>query len=71
MSQDELLAQSDYVVLTVPLTEQTPGLIGKAELARMKPTAGPLINVARGGVVDHLALAEALASGVIPPPPST
>jgi glyoxylate reductase len=58
---DELLAASDYVVLTVPLTPQTHRLIGRAELARMKPTA-TLINVARGPVVDTEALTEALAA---------
>jgi len=61
LSQDELLASADYVVLTVPLTPQTRGLIGRAELARMKPTAC-LINIARGAVVDTNALTEALAA---------
>jgi glyoxylate reductase len=46
-------------MLTVPLTDQTRHLIGKGELARMKPTA-ILINVARGPVVDTEALTEAL-----------
>lgn len=55
----ELLAESDYVVLTVPLTKETTGLIGRAELAQMKPTA-ILVNVARGAVVDTPALTEAL-----------
>ncbi len=63
-SQNELLASADYVVLTVPLTPQTRHLIGRAELARMKPTA-ILINVARGAVVDTDALAEALAARTI------
>ncbi len=58
-SRDELLAASDYVVLTVPLTPQTHHLIGRAELARMKPTA-ILVNAARGAVVDTDALTEAL-----------
>jgi len=61
VSLDELLATADYVVLTVPLTEQTQRLIGRAEFARMKPTA-TLVNVARGPVVDTDALAEALAA---------
>lgn len=61
VTQDELLAASDYVVLTVPLTEQTRRLIGRAELARMKPTAS-LINVSRGAVVDLDALTHALAA---------
>ncbi len=60
-SKDELLAGSDYVVLTVPLTAETRGFIGRAELAKMKPTA-TLVNVARGAVVDKDALAEAMAA---------
>lgn len=60
-SLDELLAQSDYVVLCVPLSSETRGLIGRDQLARMKPTA-TLINVARGPVVDTAALTEALAA---------
>ncbi len=64
VSQDELLAASDYVVLNVPLTPETHHLIGRAELARMRPTA-ILINVARGPVVDTAALTEALAARVI------
>ena len=43
---------ADYVVLTVPLTPETRGLIGRAELARMKPTAA-LVNVARGAGGGH------------------
>jgi glyoxylate reductase len=61
VTQDELLATSDYVVLTVPLTAETHRLIGRAELARMKPTA-ILVNAARGGIVDTDALTEALAA---------
>jgi glyoxylate reductase len=60
-SLDELLASADYVVLTVPLTPQTHRLIGRAELARMRPTA-VLVNAARGAVVDTEALTEALAA---------
>jgi glyoxylate reductase len=59
VSQDELIQQADYLVLTVPLTSETRGLIGANELAKMKPTA-TLINVARGAVVDKEALTEAL-----------
>jgi glyoxylate reductase len=58
---EELLAESDYIVLTVPLTPDTTGLINRAQFARMKPTA-ILVNVARGPVVDTAALTEALAS---------
>jgi glyoxylate reductase len=59
--KDELLASADFIVLTVPLTSETRGLIGRAELAKMKQTA-TLVNVARGAVVDATALTEALAS---------
>lgn len=60
-SLDALLAESDYVVLTVPLTLETRGLIGRNQLAKMKPTAS-LINAARGAVLDLEALTEALAN---------
>ena len=56
---DEVIAQADVLSLHLPLTAQTRGMIGKNELARMKPTA-ILINTARGGLVDEEALAEAL-----------
>jgi glyoxylate reductase len=59
VSFEELLARSDYIVLTVPLTPETRGLIGRAELNQMKRTA-TLVNVARGAVVDLEALTEAL-----------
>lgn len=55
----ELLRQSDFVTLNMPLTAETRGLIGREELALMQPTA-MLINAARGGVVDHAALLAAL-----------
>lgn len=61
VSFEELLRSADYVVLTLPLTPQTRGLIGQSQLALMKPTAS-LINVARGPVVDAAALTEALES---------
>ena len=59
VSLDELLTQSDFVVLTVPLTPETRHLIGPRELGMMKPTAY-LINPARGPIVDEKALVEAL-----------
>jgi phosphoglycerate dehydrogenase-like enzyme len=59
---DELLRQSDYVVLTVPETSETTGLIGERELALMQRTA-VLINVARGRILDEEALAAALKAG--------
>ena len=61
---DRLLEESDYVVLSLPLTAETRGLIGAAELARMKPTAF-LLNVARGDVIDQGALVAALRAGTI------
>ena len=54
-----LLAQSDFVSLNVPLTPQTKGMIGKAELAKMQPHAF-LLNTARGEVVDEQALFRCL-----------
>lgn len=60
-TREELLAQADFVVLTVPLTPETRGMIGRTELALMKPTAS-LVNVARGAVVDLDAVTEALAA---------
>ena len=59
-----LLKVSDFVTLHVPLTEETTHMIGKAEFELMKPTA-ILVNIARGPVVDHDALYEALATGQI------
>lgn len=59
---DELLAQSDFVHLNCPLTDETRGLIGREQLARMKPTAF-LITTARGQVHDEDALYEALVEG--------
>jgi (S)-sulfolactate dehydrogenase len=62
LSLAELLTQSDVVSLHVPLTPQTQNLIDAAALATMKSDA-ILINAARGGVVDELALAAALSAG--------
>ena len=59
-----LLAESDYVVLSVPLSNETRHLIGEAELRTMKSTA-VLINVCRGAVVDEAALTQALREGWI------
>ena len=53
------LALADFVVLTVPLTRETRGMIGRRELRAMRPGAW-LINIARGPVVDERALVEAL-----------
>ncbi len=59
-----LLGESDFVVLSVPLTPETRALIGEAELRAMKPS-GVLINIARGAVVDEAALVRALREGWI------
>jgi gluconate 2-dehydrogenase len=59
LSQQDLLREADHLVIVVPYTPQTHHLIGAAELALMKPTA-TLTNIARGGVVDDAALADAL-----------
>jgi len=56
---DELLATADFVSIHCPLTPGTRGLIGSAQLSKMKPSAY-LINTARGGIVDEEALAVAL-----------
>jgi glyoxylate reductase len=61
VTKEQLLRAADFVVLTVPLTPETRGLIGAAELAQMKPTA-VLVNAARGAVVDKDALCAALAA---------
>ncbi|MEM0987274.1 MAG: hydroxyacid dehydrogenase [Pseudomonadota bacterium] len=57
-----LLAQADVISLHVPLTEETQGLIGAAQLVAMRQGT-VLINAARGGVVDEAALADALKAG--------
>lgn len=61
---DDLLQQSDFVMLAVSLTPQTQLLIGRRELRLMKPTA-ILVNIGRGLLVDQDALVEALQTGVI------
>ena len=59
---DELLAQSDFVALNMPLTDETREMIGRRELGLMKESA-VLVNAARGGVIDHEALLETLKAG--------
>ena len=61
---DTLLRESDFVVLTVPLTDRTRRLIGAEQLSLMKSSAY-LINIARGGLVDEAALIQALEEGRI------
>ncbi|HEX7173446.1 MAG TPA: phosphoglycerate dehydrogenase [Candidatus Limnocylindria bacterium] len=58
----ELLHRSDVITVHTPLTPQTRGLLGRAQLEATKPGAF-VLNVARGGIVDERALADALASG--------
>ncbi|XP_078097846.1 putative 2-ketogluconate reductase isoform X2 [Mustelus asterias] len=61
---DDLLQQSDFVMVVLNLTPQTYKLIGERELSLMKPNA-ILINISRGGVIDQDALVKALQNGVI------
>lgn len=62
VSKPELLQQADFLVLVLPFTPENRHAIGAAELAQMKRTA-VLVNIARGGIVDDAALAEALREG--------
>jgi D-3-phosphoglycerate dehydrogenase len=59
---DELVAESDVIVLCCPLTPETTGLIDAKRIARMKPTA-LLVNVSRGPVINDTALVDALHQG--------
>lgn len=59
---ETMLARADVVTVHVPLTRATRGLIGREAIAKLKP-GSIVLNVARGGVVDEAAVAEALASG--------
>jgi phosphoglycerate dehydrogenase-like enzyme len=61
---NQLLRQSDWVVIAAALTGETRSLLGASEIAKMKPTAR-LINIARGGLIDEIALIDALRSGAI------
>jgi len=64
VSLDELIEQSDFVTIHMPKTPETTGMIGTEQFARMKPTAF-VVNVARGGLIDEVALHTALTSGEI------
>ncbi len=59
VSKEELLRTADHVVLVLPYSAQSHHTIGAKEIALMKPTA-TLINIARGGIIDDAALAQAL-----------
>lgn len=59
ISPEELIKESDFITLHIPLTSSTKGLIGTKELALVKPTAR-IINTARGGLIDDQALAKAV-----------
>ena len=59
---DEVLKEADAISLHVPLTDSTRGLLGEAQLAKLKPTA-VIINAARGGVLDEAAVTRRLAEG--------
>ncbi|MGI9498472.1 MAG: NAD(P)-dependent oxidoreductase [Geminicoccaceae bacterium] len=61
---EALLEQAEILTIHCPLTDETEGLIGSAELARM-PTGALLVSTARGGIIDEAALVEALRSGKI------
>ena len=64
VSKEELLKRADHLVLVLPYSPASHHVIGAAELAQMKPTA-TLVNLARGGIVDDAALAEALRNRTI------
>ncbi len=64
LTLDELLAESDYVSLNCPMTDETAQLMNANAFKQMKPTAF-LVNTARGGLVDHAALAAAIETGQI------
>ena len=59
---DDLLAESDFITVHLPKTPETVGLIGDAELHKVKPSVR-IINAARGGIVDEQALYEAIVDG--------
>ncbi|SNC60882.1 2-hydroxyacid dehydrogenase [Polynucleobacter victoriensis] len=64
VDRDTLLKESDHIILVMPYTPENHHLFGEKELNMMKPTA-TLVNIARGGIVDELALAKALQANKI------
>ena len=61
---DALLDVADVITVHTPLTDETRGMIGRRELARVSPQA-IVVNMARGGIVDEEAIAEALRAGTV------
>ncbi len=61
---DQVVAESDFLTIHLPKTAETKGIIGRDALLKAKPTLR-VINVARGGIVDEAALADAIREGVI------
>lgn len=61
---ENLLTQSDYIVLAAPVTPETRQIFGREQLLHMRPSA-VLVNVSRGALVDEIALADGLRNGVI------
>ena len=61
---DQVVAESDFLTIHLPKTAETVGLIGRDLLLKAKPTLR-VINVARGGIVDETALAEAIRDGIV------
>src|SRR5512143_2580116 len=64
VTQDELLAQSDYISLHLPKTKESANMICAAEFAKMKDGVR-IVNCARGGIIDENALYDALTSGKV------
>lgn len=64
MSLEDVIANADFLTIHVPKTKENINLIGRAQIARMKPSAR-ILNVARGGVLDESALVDALTEGRI------
>jgi D-3-phosphoglycerate dehydrogenase len=61
---DELFARADFITLHTPLTAETRGLVGADAIAKMKPGVR-IVNCARGGIVDEVALADAIRAGKV------
>ena len=64
VAREALFAESDHLILVLPYTAANHHVVGRAELARMRPTA-TLTNIARGGLIDEEALADALTGGTL------